>query len=143
MDAERLKELFEPFGPVAVKKMFGGYGIYAGEVVFALATGDEVFLKVDALTEPEFIAAGSTPFVYEGHSRPVKMSFYRLLASAYDEADELKRWSEKAVGAARRAAQAKAIKANAAKPKPSKVKIPNRARAKAKSSRSNRKRGET
>jgi DNA transformation protein len=123
MDADRLKELFEPFGPVAVKKMFGGYGVYAGDVVFALATGDEVYLKVDAQSEPDFIAAGSTPFVYEGHSRPVKMSFYRLLPSAYDEPEELQRWSEKAVGAARRAAEAKAAKANAAKAKTGKAAV--------------------
>jgi DNA transformation protein and related proteins len=121
MDADRLKELFEPFGPVAVKKMFGGYGVYAGDVVFALATGHEVFLKVDAQSEPDFIAAGSTPFVYEGRSGPVKMSFYRLLAGAYDEPDELKRWSEKAVGAARRAAQAKAANSSAAKKKAGKT----------------------
>ena len=29
MDAEGLKELFAPFGPVTVRRMFGGAGIYA------------------------------------------------------------------------------------------------------------------
>ena len=34
MDAEGLKELFAPFGPVAVKRMFGGHGVYADGLVF-------------------------------------------------------------------------------------------------------------
>jgi TfoX/Sxy family transcriptional regulator of competence genes len=36
------------------------------------------------------------------------MSFWRLIASAYDDADELRRWCGLAMEAARRAAQAKA-----------------------------------
>jgi hypothetical protein len=36
MDAESLKALFEPFGPVAVKRMFGGHGVYAAGLCFAI-----------------------------------------------------------------------------------------------------------
>ncbi|HEY6735963.1 MAG TPA: TfoX/Sxy family protein, partial [Roseiarcus sp.] len=44
MDAEALKALFEPFGPVTVKRMFGGSGIYAEGLCFAIESGGEVFL---------------------------------------------------------------------------------------------------
>ena len=42
MDADSIAELFHAFGPVLVKRMFGGYGVYCGEVMFALvADGSE------------------------------------------------------------------------------------------------------
>ena len=52
MNAEALKELFKPFGEVAVKRMFGGAGIYAEGLCFAIEQDGEVFLKVDALSQP-------------------------------------------------------------------------------------------
>ncbi|MGA2793416.1 MAG: TfoX/Sxy family protein [Roseiarcus sp.] len=117
MDAEGLKELFAPFGSVVVKRMFGGKGVYAEEMMFAMEMDGEVYLKSDAETETLFAQAGSTPFIYQGHTRPVKVNFWRLAASAYDDADELKRWSELAMEAARRAARAKVGKVNPGKAK--------------------------
>jgi DNA transformation protein len=110
MDAEGLKELFAPFGAVVVKRMFGGKGVYAEELMFAMEMDGEVYLKSDAETETLFEESGSTPFIYQGHGRPVKVNFWRLAASAFDDADELKRWCGLAMQAARRAAQAKAGK---------------------------------
>ncbi|HEU4518341.1 MAG TPA: TfoX/Sxy family protein, partial [Microvirga sp.] len=51
--------------------MFGGQGIYAGDLMFALEVGGEIFLKVDDGSRAAFEAAGSRPFVYgeEGRSR--------------------------------------------------------------------------
>ena len=48
MDADGLKRLFEPFGEVTVKRMFGGAGVYAEGVCFAIEHGGEVFLKIDS-----------------------------------------------------------------------------------------------
>ncbi len=109
MDAEGLKELFAPFGAVTVKRMFGGAGIYADGVCFAIGIGGEVYLKVDADSEGEFVAAGSKPFVYAAKGREMRMAYWRLAASAYDDEDELKRWARLGLGAARRAAAAKAL----------------------------------
>ena len=57
MDAEALKALFEPFGPVIVKRMFGGSGVYAEGMCFAIEADGEVFLKTDSLSRPDFWAA--------------------------------------------------------------------------------------
>jgi len=117
MDAEGLKALFEPFGAVAVKRMFGGHGIYADELCFAIQSGGEVYIKCDPETEPAFAEAGSTPFTYMTKGKPIKMAYWRLVESAYDEPDELKLWASRGLAAARRAAAAKPKKAKAAKPK--------------------------
>jgi DNA transformation protein and related proteins len=59
MDTEGLKALFEPFGSVTVRRMFGGSGIYAEGLCFAIEFKGEVFLKTDALSQAHFSAAGS------------------------------------------------------------------------------------
>ena len=108
MDAESLKALFQPFGPVAVRRMFGGSGIYAEGFCFAIEADGEVFLKTDGVSQPEFSDAGSTPFVYvaKGKSRPT--SYWRLPTAAHEDGDELRRWARAGFEAARRAADAKA-----------------------------------
>jgi DNA transformation protein len=129
MDADGLKELFEPFGAVSVRRMFGGHGIYAEGLFFALEIDGEIYLKSDAESEAVFAAAGSTPFVYQGHTRPIKVNLWRMTAGAYDEPDELKRWSGLALAAARSAAQA-----IAGEPKPGQARRP---AARAKTARKN------
>ncbi len=108
MDAESLKALFEPFWPVAVRRMFGGSGIYAEGLCFAIEADGEVFLKTDALSQPDFSAVGSMPFVYvaKGQSRPT--SYWRLPERAYDDEAQLRRWAGLGLGAAKRAADARA-----------------------------------
>jgi DNA transformation protein len=48
MNAEALRELFRPFGEVVIRRMFGGAGVYADGLCFAIEQDGEVFLKVDA-----------------------------------------------------------------------------------------------
>jgi len=108
MTPEALKELFKPFGEVVVKRMFGGAGIYAEGLCFAIESDGEVFLKADAASQPDFVAAGSSPFIYVARGRPMPTSFWRLPAIARVEADELVRWTSLGIGAARRTAEAKA-----------------------------------
>jgi DNA transformation protein len=111
MDAEGLKELFEPFAAVSVKRMFSGHGIYARGVCFALNLRGDIFLKADEQTEKRFADAGSEPFVYTGHRGKVTvMSYWRLVSSAYDDPEELKAWSVLAFEAASRAAAVKQAK---------------------------------
>jgi DNA transformation protein len=111
MDGQGLKELFEPFAAVTVRRMFSGYGVYADGICFALNLRGDIFLKADDLTERRFAEAGSEPFVYSGHRGKVTvMSYWRLLSSAYDDPDELKSWCGLAMEAARRAAAVKQAK---------------------------------
>jgi DNA transformation protein and related proteins len=108
MDAEALKALFEPFGSVTVKRMFGGSGIYAEGLCFAIEADGEVFLKTDSLSRPNFSAAGSAPFTYvaKGQSRPT--SYWSLPTTAHEDDEELRRWAGMGLEAARRAAAARA-----------------------------------
>ena len=108
MKPEALKAFFKPYRDVAVKPMFGGAGIYADGVCFAIEHGGEVFLKVDVFSQPSFAETGSSPFIYVARGKPMPTSFWRLPSIAHEDADELRRWASLGLEAARRAAEAKA-----------------------------------
>lgn len=107
MDAASLEKFFEPFAAVTIKGMFGGRGVYADGVMFALQAGDNIYLKTDDLSRPRFSAAASTPFVFRSPMGPKETSFWLMPTAASGDADTLKIWCGLALDAARRAAAAK------------------------------------
>lgn len=109
MDAEAIRELFEPFGPVRIGRMFGGHGIHADDLFFALEAFGEIWLKADAETRPAFEAAGSAPFSYQKKTgTTIVTALWRLPAECYDDPDAMRRWAAMGLEAARRSALAKA-----------------------------------
>ncbi len=102
MDPEYLIDLFDPFGPVTPKRMFGGLGVYHDGLMFALVADGIVYLKVDEQTIPLFEAAGARPFVYQGKAKPVQMSYWTTPEEAIDDPDAMKVWAERAYSAALR-----------------------------------------
>jgi DNA transformation protein len=117
MDREDIAELFASYGPVGVKRMFSGFGLYAEDVCFAVFLRGELFFKADASTIPGFEAEGSKPFSYsqtKSGKVVIVNSFWRLPERLYDEPDELAVWTRGAV----RVAQAIRARKPKAKPKP-------------------------
>ena len=54
---ESLPDLFYGLGTIRVKRMFGGHGVYADEVFFAIVVDDVLYLKADEITAPLFLSA--------------------------------------------------------------------------------------
>ena len=110
MDAQGLEDLFKPFAKIAVRKLFGGLGAYYDGLIFAVVVRGETFLRTDLQTEPEFAAAGSSKWSYQGKSnaKPTAMPYWRLPEAAFDDDGELTRFCQLALAAARRAAAGKA-----------------------------------
>ncbi len=107
MDPEFIRELFSPFRPVAMKRMFGGAGLYADGLMFALVFDGAIFLKVDDASIPEFEREGSRPFVYTraksaGRIGRHSLSYWRLPERLYDDPDELAVWAARALAIAER-----------------------------------------
>jgi len=59
-----VEELFAGLGPVRIRRMFGGAGVYAGETMFALIDDEVIYLKTDEALRAELQAEGSAPWVY-------------------------------------------------------------------------------
>ena len=85
--------------------MFSGFGIFADDVMFALAVRGVIYLKADELTVPDFEREGSGPFSYaRGAGTGTLTSLWRLPERLYDDPEELAEWARRAHEAARRAA---------------------------------------
>jgi DNA transformation protein len=104
VDAEAIQDLFQDLGPVRIRRMFGGYGVYAGEHMFALATGGEIYLKADDASRPDFEAAGSRPFTYKAKGRTMRLGYWLMPEDGIDDPSGAARWARLAVEAATRAA---------------------------------------
>jgi DNA transformation protein and related proteins len=87
---------------VRSRSMFGGVGIYTGDLFFALIAEDTLYFKVDDTNRPDFEARGQGPFRPYGEGSE-GMHYFRVPDDLLDDADELGVWAEKAIGVARRA----------------------------------------
>jgi DNA transformation protein len=108
VDAEFIHDLFQPFGAVSVRRMFGGAGLFADGVMFGLVSGGQIYLKVDATTVAGFEREQCEPFEYlTKNGKRALTSYWRLPDRLYDDADELAQWARQALAAARRGAAVK------------------------------------
>ncbi len=100
-----LEDMFSRLGPVAIKRMFGGKGIYHGGLIVAVEFKGEVLLKADADSAAAFAAAGARQWTYEGRKgKPIKMPYWSIPESALDDADAMAHWVRLAYEAALRVA---------------------------------------
>src|SRR5262245_57958419 len=77
---ELVKELLAPLGPIMVRRMFGGAGVYCDAVVFAFIDDDTLFLKTDVLGRAAFLAEGMGPVHL--HDKGGSRHAHELLACA-------------------------------------------------------------
>lgn len=98
--------VLDQLGRVAVnvraRNMFGGVGVYAEEVFFALIDDDILYFKVDDVTRPDFEARGMGPFRPFGEDGEV-MQYYQVPEEMLEDLQELRAWTERALMVARRA----------------------------------------
>lgn len=111
-DPRRFDDLFASFGRVVLRPMFGGEGIYSGQVMLGLVFEDRIFLKTSDETRPAFIAEGADPFTYKLKKDGVHTSqhYYALPERLYDDPDELADWARAALQAATAKKKNKAAK---------------------------------
>lgn len=97
-----VEELFAPLGPVRVKRMFGGAGVFADDVMFALLADDMIYLKVDPELRDALAAEGSEPFIYEKPStgQRVDMGYLSLPSAAMDDPEAASGWGRRALSVA-------------------------------------------
>lgn len=104
MDAEAIRDIFFALGPVHIRKMFGGQGVYQGELMFALEANCELYLKANEDTAEIFRGLGSRPFTYVSRDgRTTTMSYWLMPESALDDPDEALELARLALQAARHA----------------------------------------
>ncbi len=91
--------------PVTAKSMFGGIGIYAEGLFFALIAEDRLYFKVDEKTRPEFERMGMEPFRPYGEEHA--MGYYEVPADVVEDPRELADWMRRAIAVASKAKRKK------------------------------------
>jgi DNA transformation protein len=84
--------------------MFGGQGIWHQGIMVGAVVDGVVHLRGDAVSGPEFEAAGGERWTYSAKmKKAVNMPYWTIPDSAIDDPDELAVWTRKAYEAALRA----------------------------------------
>lgn len=110
-----VREHFAGLGPIEIKRMFGGAGIYANGLMFALLDDGVVWLKADATNAPLLVEAGARQFTFPAKDgQTMTMAYWSLPESAMDDPDEAIGWARQSIDAALRKAATKRPR----KPKP-------------------------
>ncbi len=92
-----IKDQLAAFGAVRIRNMFGGAGVYAGDVMFALIADDTLYLKADDVSACNFEAEGMGPFIYTGkRGKPIAMSYWEVPPRLLEEPEEFAAWAREA-----------------------------------------------
>jgi DNA transformation protein len=106
-----IHDLLADFEPLRIKRMFGGAGVYSGDLFFAILAEDTLYLKVDDGNRREYEALGIQPFSYvRKDGRMATMSYYPVPAEILDNPDALTSWARQAMDAAQRGAARQATR---------------------------------
>jgi len=87
--------------PVTAKSMFGGVGIYARGLFFALIAEDRLYFKVDDSTRPDFERLGMEPF--QPFEQESSLGYYEVPADVLEDAGQLAPWMQRAIDVAAKA----------------------------------------
>jgi DNA transformation protein len=104
-----LEQLGRVVPKVRARSMFGGVGIYSGDLFFALIDNDTLYFKVDDSNRPDFTARKMEPFRPYGEDGET-MGYYEVPADLLDDPEALQPWGEKAVAVASRKKKKKKAK---------------------------------
>jgi|SRR6516164_9745724 DNA transformation protein len=100
-----VQEQLERVAPVTTKRMFGGVGIYAEGLFFALIAEDRLYFKVDDSTRPDYERLGMEPFRPFGEASA--MGYYEVPVDVLEDVAQLEPWMRKAIAVATKAKRAK------------------------------------
>jgi DNA transformation protein and related proteins len=93
-------ELLCSVGPCSARRMFGGYGISVDGMNIALILGDTLYLKTNADTVGQWLAAGGRPFQYEAQGKIKSVQYHTPPEDALESPALMAPWARLAMAAA-------------------------------------------
>ncbi|MGC9421100.1 TfoX/Sxy family DNA transformation protein [Vibrio sp.] len=88
MDKPVLKDsmrLFEPLGRIKSRSMFGGFGIFANDTMFALVVNNQLHIRANDKLAAKFKQQGYQPYVYTKKGFPVVTKYYALPETSWSD----------------------------------------------------------
>lgn len=108
--ANFVTELFQVVGPVTVRKMFGGHGLFLDGLMFGLIADNTLYLKTDAQSEIEFIEKGLEKFSYQKKAKRCYLNYHQAPEEALEDLEQTHYWGNMAYETAQRAVTKKTPK---------------------------------
>ena len=99
-DSRRFDDLFEYFGRISVRRMFGGEGIYAGAQIIGLVVDERLYLKTTDSNRADFLAEGCKPFSFKRGKKIMATSYYAVPERLLDDPEDFAGWVREAHAAA-------------------------------------------
>lgn len=95
-----IDQLSRAIPSVRARAMFGGVGLYSGDLFFALIAEDTLYFKVNSSNRADFEERGMEPFRPFGEDGGT-MQYYQVPEDLLEDPDALRPWAEKALAVAR------------------------------------------
>jgi len=84
-------------GKVMARPMFGGVGLYNGDLFFALIDKGTLYFKVNDATRPRYVALGMKPFCpYPNDPSREMGGYFEVPADILEDPEELVTWAKQA-----------------------------------------------
>ena len=77
------------------RRMFGGFGLYSGNVFFGIISDDVLYFKTDEETQRRYSEAGSDCF--RPSEKQVLKNYYEVPADILENKEVLLKWAREAV----------------------------------------------
>jgi DNA transformation protein len=97
---DHVLEQMAGFAPVRAKRMFGGAGIFRGELMFALIVDEQLYFRADAVLAAECRERGLPPFSYLARGKTVALSYFSAPPEVFDEPEAMVEWARRAYACA-------------------------------------------
>lgn len=123
MDKPVLKnslKLFDSFGKIKSRSMFGGFGIFCEDAMFALVVKDKLHIRASDNTSSQFSELGCQPYIYKKRGFPVVTKYFALPEELWQQPEQILAFAQVALEHAQQA------KAATSQEKPCRIKdLPN------------------
>jgi DNA transformation protein len=105
-------------GRVTTRRMFGGVGLYSGELFFGLIDDDTLFFKADSSNSAGYLARRMPRFMAPAEGPASDKGYFQVPADIIEEGETLVAWARQSVAVALTAQAAKSKPRAKSKPKP-------------------------
>lgn len=95
-DPSRFSDLFQFFGPIALRRFFGGEGLFSGDVMIGFVSDERIYFKTNEETRQAYLAEKAKPFSFDKRGETIVTGYYAIPERLYDEPEELARWAKRA-----------------------------------------------
>ena len=93
-------EQLASLGRLRSRRMFGGVGLYSGELFFGLIDDDTMFFKSDATNSADYTARNMPRFMPFPDRPEAVMAYYQVPVDIIEDAESLVAWARKSVSVA-------------------------------------------